>query len=125
MRPSWDEVYLEIAEVMSKRSECSRGSVGCVIVKDNSIVAAGINGFPPGEKNCLDDGICPRATNKEVKSGEGYAESGCGILHAEANAIIRAGRDKCKGATLYTNKEPCVLCAPLIRAVGIERVVVK
>ena len=47
-RPSWDEYFMEIATVVSKRSTCLRRSVGAVIVKNRQIVATGYNGTPKG-----------------------------------------------------------------------------
>ena len=120
-RPSWDSYYLGIAEAVSKRGECTRRQVGAVIVKNHTIVSTGYNGSAPGEKSCL-DGHCPRASSNAAP-GVGYAASGCTVIHAEANAVIRAGRDRCLGAAIYITDEPCELCAPLIKAAGIERVI--
>lgn len=121
IRPTIDEYYLGIAQAVSARAECTRRQIGAVIVKDDSIVGTGFNGAPPGERSCL-DGACPRA-RKDVVAGIGYAESGCVVIHAEANAIIRAGRERCLGATLYVTDTCCEMCAPLVRAAGIIRVV--
>lgn len=121
-RPTVDDYYLGIAAAVSARAECMRRQVGAVIVKDATIVATGFNGSPPGEPSCL-DGACPRATSG-ADPGTGYAASGCTAIHAETNAIIRAGRDRCLGATLYVTHDCCDLCAPLVRAAGVERVVV-
>lgn len=121
MRPTIDEYYLGIATAVAARAECTRRQVGAVIVNEMAIVATGFNGAPPGEPSCL-DGACPRA-HSDVSPGSGYAASGCVAIHAEANAIIRAGRERCLGATLYVTHEPCDLCAPLVRAAGIARVV--
>lgn len=120
-RPTVDEYYLGIAQAVSARAECTRRRIGAVIVKDGSIIGTGYNGAPPGEPSCL-DGACPRA-RKDVVAGIGYAESGCVVIHAEANAIIRAGRERCLGATLYVTDTCCEMCAPLVRAAGIVRVV--
>jgi len=38
-RPSWDQYFIEAMEAISKRSTCDRGRSGCVIVKDNQILA--------------------------------------------------------------------------------------
>ena len=123
MRVGWDEYYLGIAKAVSARGECLRRRVGAVIVQGSghTIVATGYNGFPAGKKSCL-EGACPRA-HSETVAGQDYAQSGCGAVHAETNAIIRAGRDRCLGSTIYITDEPCVLCAPLIEASGIERAV--
>jgi dCMP deaminase len=120
-RPTIDEYYLGIAQAVSARAECTRRQIGAVIVRDGSIMGTGFNGAPPGEPSCL-DGACPRALSNALP-GSGYAQSGCVVIHAEANAIIRAGRERCRGATLYVTDECCELCAPLVRAAGIVRVV--
>lgn len=122
-RPDWDKYYLGIADAVSKRGECKRRQVGAVIVKNHTIVSTGYNGFPPKVSSCL-DGHCPRAESN-AKPGTGYGESGCGAIHAEANAIIRAGRDRCIDATIYVTDEPCVLCGPLIAAAGITTIIYK
>lgn len=121
MRPDWNTYYLNIAEAVSARAECTRRKVGAVIVRDHTIVATGYNGAPAGAPSCL-TGACPRASTN-AERGSGYAATGCVAIHAEANAIIRAGRDKCLGATMYVNHTPCELCAPLIQAAGITNVI--
>ena len=55
-RPSWDEYFLEIANLVAKRSTCLRRQYGAVIVKDNIIVSTGYNGAARGEPNCIDTG---------------------------------------------------------------------
>ena len=44
MRKSWDEYFMEIAEIVKTRSTCLRRQVGAVIVKDNRIITTGYNG---------------------------------------------------------------------------------
>jgi len=120
-RPSWDSYYLGIARAVATRGECTRRQVGAVIVSGHTIVSTGYNGAPPGELSCL-DGKCPRAASQAVP-GVGYAASGCVVIHAEVNALLRAGIGRAEGATLYCTDEPCESCAPLIRAAGIAHVV--
>ena len=67
-RPSWDEYFMELALVVSKRSTCLRQKVGAIIVKDKRILATGYNGAPSGMAHCLDVG-CLREKLK-VPSGE-------------------------------------------------------
>ncbi|WP_460374136.1 deaminase [Staphylococcus aureus] len=55
--------------------------------------------------------------------GTGYAATGCTAIHAEANAIIRAGRARTVGATMYVTSEPCDLCSSLLDAAGIARTI--
>lgn len=123
-RPGWDRYYLDIALAVAARGECTRNRVGAVIVGDQTILSTGYNGAPPGAVSCLAGG-CPRGqhTLEEIPSGSGYAETGCTVIHAEANAIIRAGREQCTGATIYITSNPCPGCTSLIRASGLERAV--
>lgn len=58
-RPDWDEYFMEIAQVVALRSNCSRRHVAAVIVKDRRIISTGYNGTPRGIRNC-DEGGCPR-----------------------------------------------------------------
>ena len=47
-RPSWQDYFKEICLCTAKRSPCERLKVGCILVKDNRIIAQGYNGFLPG-----------------------------------------------------------------------------
>ena len=85
-RPSWDEYFMEIAQVVAKRSNCSRRKVAAVITKENHLLSTGYNGTPRGVKNCFDGG-CPRCAGK-TPSGKGLDE--CLCVHAEQNAICQA-----------------------------------
>jgi dCMP deaminase len=128
-RIGFTEYFLGIAEAVSLRGDCTRRQVGAIIVdQDNRIVATGYNGTEPGGPSCL-KGECPRGrlSHAELPSDAPYT-SGPGLCvnsHAESNAIVYAGRDKCKGSTIYITAEPCGECQRLIRAAGITRVVVK
>ena len=147
-RPTWDDYFGNIAVAVSARGDCTRRRVGAVIVKDNRIVATGYNGAEAGGPSCL-KGECPRGKHYRVKcrcpggsrthavecacgqmlpcpeaSTPGSDYSNCIAIHAEANAILYADRDKTEGATIYITEEPCADCAKLIRGSGIERIVV-
>ena len=98
MRISKDEYYLDIAQVVLKRSTCIRRSYGVVIVKDDEVISTGYNGAARGEPNCCDSRNCVRE-KLNIPSGENYEL--CVAIHAEDNAITSAGRAKCQGATLY------------------------
>ena len=120
-RPSWDEYFMEIANVVAKRSNCSRRHVAAVIVKDRHILSSGYNGTPHGTKNCFEGG-CPRCSGK-VASGTHLDE--CLCVHAEQNAICQAAQHghAIDGATAYVTISPCLTCAKLIVNAGIEEVV--
>ena len=123
-RPTPDEYFGAIAQVVATRADCTRDQVGAVIVRDGRIVSTGYNGAPAGEPGCLTAGACPRGrlTKGECAPDSSYAN--CISIHAEANAILYADYDKLKGATIYVTRDPCHECARLVKAAGIRRVVV-
>jgi len=123
MRPSWDNYFMEMTEVVAKRSTCLRRKVGALIVKDKRVLATGYNGAPSGLKHCEETG-CLREQNN-VPSGERHEL--CRGLHAEQNAIIQAALhgSSINGAILYCTHQPCILCTKMIINAGIKRVVFK
>lgn len=127
-RPSRDEYGLQLARTVALRADCTRRQVGAVIIdQEGRIVSTGYNGAPAGEPGCLTAGACPRGqlTYAQQAGGAAYeaGESRCVALHAEINAVVYAGRERCKGSTIYVTDEPCYLCALVIKAAGIDRVI--
>jgi dCMP deaminase len=122
-RPDWDTYFMDIAELVSKRSTCLRRSVGAGLVRESRILATGYNGAPSKLDHCLDVG-CMREQLK-VPSGERHEL--CRGLHAEQNAIIQAALHGVitKGATLYCTNHPCVICAKMIINAGVVRIVIR
>ncbi|MDE6874984.1 MAG: cytidine deaminase [Lachnospiraceae bacterium] len=126
--------YLDIAETVSRRSTCLRRIYGAVIVKNDEIISTGYVGAPRGRKNCSDLNSCLRE-KMAIPRGERYEL--CRSVHAEANAIISASREKMLGATLYlvgfelpedtyiANSNSCAMCKRLIINAGIEQVVIR
>ena len=112
-RPSWDEYFMRIAREVATRATCLRRRVGAVIVRDKQILSTGYNGSPPGQPHCtevgclMEDGRCIRT------------------LHAEQNALMQAALHgvSTQGATLYGTCRPCHVCARMVVAAGIKRVV--
>lgn len=123
-RPSWDEYFMQMAELTAKRSTCLRRNVGAIIVKDKHIIATGYNGAPKGLPHCEELGGCLRQ-KLGVPSGERHEL--CRALHAEQNAIIQAATlgQSVEGATIYVTHQPCIICAKMIINAGISRIVVR
>ena len=123
-RPSWDEYFMQMAELTAQRSTCLRRHVGAVIVKDRHIVATGYNGAPRGIAHCDEKGGCLR---QKLGVPSGQRHELCRALHAEQNAIIQAATlgQSIEGATIYVTNQPCVICAKMIINAGIKRIVVK
>ncbi|BAM82169.1 dCMP deaminase [Cyanidioschyzon merolae strain 10D] len=119
LRPAWDTYFMRIAELASMRTNCMKRRVGAVIVRDHRVIATGYNGTPRGTRNC-NEGGCQRC-NGGARAG--HALDVCLCLHAEENAIIEAGRERCAGSTLFTNLCPCLACTKKIVQAGIREVV--
>ena len=101
------ECYMDIAKTIAMSSKSKRKKVGCIIVKQNNIIAIGYNGTPSGfNNNCEKNGV----TKKEV-------------LHAESNAISKCSKStySSEGATMYVTLSPCIECSKLIIQSGIKR----
>lgn len=126
-RQSWDDYFMNVAEVISNRSSCLTRSTGAVLVKGKQIISTGYNGTPKGLKHC-DEGGCDRCAQKfdgKIKSGEELDK--CVCCHAEENAIVQAALHgiRTEGATIYTTFTPCLHCAKMIINAGIKKVVAK
>ncbi|HOP85437.1 MAG TPA: cytidine/deoxycytidylate deaminase family protein [Syntrophorhabdaceae bacterium] len=119
-RPDWDNYFMEIARIVSKRSTCIRRQVGALIVKDKRILSTGYNGAPKGLKHCIDRGCLREKMN--IASGERHEL--CRGLHAEQNAIIQAALHgvSINGAEIYSTHLPCSICMKMIINAGITKV---
>ena len=107
---------------------------GAIVVKNDEIISTGYNGAPRGRVNCCDTGFCIRE-KLNIPKGQRYEL--CRSVHAEANAIISASRQKLINSVLYLachdastgkidgNVEPCSMCKRLILNAGIEKVVIR
>jgi dCMP deaminase len=117
-KPAFDNIYMELAYNLAKRSHCIRRQVGAVLTQDTRIISIGYNGPPSGTHNCDEHfpGVgCP----KDSKGSCSLA------LHAEANAILYAVKNggDIAGSTLYVTLSPCISCARIIFSMKIARVI--
>jgi dCMP deaminase len=134
-RDTWDDYFLNIADVVRTRSTCLRRQWGAVAVdKKHSIVATGYNGVPSGYVHCTERGVCERQV-LGILSGQHYER--CYSLHAEMNVIIQAARSgrSIDGCTIYLSgwdlekgcraegMGGCLLCSKMMLQSGVERVV--
>ena len=110
-RPSWDKIWMTMAETIAKRSHHSTFKVGALIVTtDNTqVLSLGYNGNAAGLSN--------------VPQSEA---PGCsGLLHAEINALLKMDYNNPKDKVMYLTLSPCVNCAIAIINSGIKKVVFK
>lgn len=121
-RPSWDEYFIQIMNMVGNRGTCDRGRSGCVITKDKRLIASGYVGSPIGCPHCDEEGHEMHTVIHE----DGHESRHCiRTAHAEQNAICEAARMgiSLDGATLYCKMTPCYTCAKMIINSGIKRVV--
>ncbi|HAI77064.1 MAG TPA: cytidine deaminase [Microscillaceae bacterium] len=117
-RPSFNDIFMELAVNLARRSHCVKRQVGAVLTKDTRIISIGYNGPPAGTHNC----------------DEEWGEQGCPLdskgscslaIHAEENAILYAAQNgsSVEGATLYVTLSPCLPCARIIYSMKISKVI--
>jgi dCMP deaminase len=116
-KPSFDQIFMNLATDLAERSHCVKAHVGAVLTRDTRIISIGYNGPPAGTHNC--DVEWPETGCARDSKGS------CSLaLHAEENAILYAVKNgaRLEGATLYTTLSPCLPCARLIYSAGITQV---
>ena len=118
IKPQFDDIYMELAVNLAKRSHCIKRHVGAVLTKETRIISIGYNGPPAGTHNCdieWPDQGCPRDS-----------KGGCSLaIHAEQNALLYAVKNntEVKGATLYVTLAPCLACSRIIYTMGVKKVI--
>ena len=110
-RITWDEYFINVADLASVRSPCERLKVGCVLVKNNRLISMGYNGFLGGCEH-----------NSIVRDGHEQA-----TIHAEINAITDAAK---RGASIddcvaYVTHYPCLNWYKALASSGIKKVYYK
>jgi len=120
-RPTVDEYFTAMAELVSTRSTCLRRQFGAVIVQNNHVISTGYNGAPKDMPHCIEIGCLrddlgiPSGTQHEI----------CRGVHSEQNAIIQCAihGESTKNGTIYVTGFPCKICAKMIINSMIKRVV--
>ena len=108
----FDIAHMKTAEAYAQLSHDPHTKVGCVLVKDNFVIATGYNGTPRGTDN----------TTKDI-NGKTLPT----VIHAEMNAISQAARSTIStvDAVAYTTMHPCFNCAIHLYQAGIRKVYYK
>jgi dCMP deaminase len=121
-RPSWDEYFMKIVEIVGTRGTCDRFRGGCVITKNKRIITTGYAGSPVGLPHCDEVGHEMHTVTHE---GDKQSRHCIRTAHAEQNAICEAARMgiALDGGTLYCKMTPCYTCAKMIINAGIKKVI--
>lgn len=116
MKPKFVVAHMKAARVYAELSSAKRLQVGCVVVKDNTIIGIGYNGMPSGWDNVCEDVV-------EVHEDGGViTKTKPEVLHAETNAIAKVARstNSTDGADMFVTHAPCLDCAKLIHRAGVK-----
>ncbi len=120
-RLGWQEYFMNVAHLISRRATCTRGHIGAVIVRENSILSTGYNGAPSGLPHCNDSNcMIYRSIHPD-----GSVEENCvNTIHAEINAIAQAAKHgvSIKDSDIYITASPCIHCLKVLINVGIKTI---
>jgi dCMP deaminase len=128
MKKKLIDAHMAVAETYATLSSAKRLQVGCVIVKNDTIIGIGYNGMPSGWDNCCEDKVVSQ--KKEISPGV-VDMSQCyelktkpEVIHAEINAIAKVARstNSSEDADMFITHAPCIECAKSIFQSGINRV---
>lgn len=136
MRASRDQVWIDVAAAIARRSTCYRRAVGCVLTDINGkFLSSGYNGVASGRPHCNEEVEGGYSKEWEVRTVKGYvhacpgatAASGtnleqCEAIHAEQNAIIELP-DSRRLHTAYCTASPCISCIKLFLGTACRRIV--
>jgi dCMP deaminase len=108
-RLKWDEYFMAIALLVSKRSSCHRLHVGCILVQNNRIISSGYNGHLPNTKH-----------RSVIKNNHEQM-----TVHAEVNSIIDCAKRNVStnNATAYVTHYPCLNCYKSLISGGIKKII--
>jgi dCMP deaminase len=120
MKQKFVDAHMAAAEVYSQLSSAKRLQVGCVVVKDNTIIGIGYNGMPSGWDNNCEEEIIVEEDEKFIKGLKTKPE----VLHAETNALAKIAKstNSSDGAAMFITHAPCIDCAKLVYQSGINSV---
>lgn len=119
MFDKFDNMFIEMANTVSKLSNCVSHRVGAVLVKDQRPISIGYNGSPPGHTNCN------HKFNSTFDREEHHIWSKMNEIHAEMNLLGFASKNgiSTNDCTIYCTLQPCNDCLRNICAFGIKRIV--
>ena len=135
-RPSWNSLFMNIANNVAIRSTCFKLQTGAVLVSDNRIISIGYNGVCSGDEHCFDHWIQIWKKEKDkYKTIENFKKSDYFLrehhewskdkeLHGETNCLMYAIKNgiSTNNSILYTVYSPCINCAKMTYQAGIKKV---
>lgn len=110
-RPNFDEIYMNVATEVARRSHDPQTQCGCVLTKNNIVIMTGYNGFVRD----INDSVLPNTRPDKYPF----------MMHSEANCLLSCAREgiSTNGATAYITGPPCVACLQQLWQAGITKIV--
>ena len=126
MKQKFIDAHMKAAEVYSQLSSAQRLQVGCVVVKDNTIIGIGYNGMPAGWTNDCEEvvDVDPSDPRYDFNNFTKELKTKPEVMHAETNSLAKIARstNSSEGAALFVTHAPCLDCAKIIHQAGINSV---
>jgi dCMP deaminase len=128
MKQKYLDAHMKAAEVYSQLSSARRLQVGCVVVKDNTIIGIGYNGMPSGWDNDCEKrsyiNIDPKWQYLDEDGSTYSLVTRPEVLHAESNSLAKIARstNSSEGASVFVTHAPCLDCAKMMYQAGINSV---
>jgi len=119
-----DTIFMNITHEYANFSKCTFTKVGAIAINENErIIATGVNGTLPGQRNCCDHHF-PKRDDHVVFTQQNE-------IHAEANLILDMVKSHVsyKKLTIYITISPCYECLKLLLSLNrkdevvVERIV--
>ena len=126
MKQKFVDAHMKAAEVYAQLSSAKRLQVGCVVVKDNTIIGIGYNGMPAGWTNDCEEvvDVDPSDPRYDFNNFTKELKTKPEVMHAETNSLAKIARstNSSDGAALFVTHAPCLDCAKIIHQAGINSV---
>ena len=126
MKQKFVDAHMKAAEVYAQLSSAKRLQVGCVVVKDNTIIGIGYNGMPAGWTNDCEEvvDVDPSDPRYDFNNFTKELKTKPEVMHAETNSLAKIARstNSSEGAALFVTHAPCLDCAKIIHQAGINSV---
>jgi dCMP deaminase len=123
MKNKFVNAHMIVADTYANLSSANRLKVGCVIVKNDTIIGIGYNGMPSGWDNTCEDIFVVEENGQRVQKTKTKPE----VIHAEINALSKVARstNSSEGSVMFITHAPCMECSKALFQAGIQKVFYK
>jgi dCMP deaminase len=128
MRDKFVQVHMKVAETYAQLSSAKKLQVGCVIVKNDTIIGIGYNGTPSGWDNECEYVIPEQEIvdfdSRSVTYIPEQLKTKDEVIHAESNALMKVARstNSTEGSVAFVTHAPCIHCSKLLYQAGVKAV---